>query len=145
MVVEAADSLAELCHPSDYTHDNCNMSNHCVLLPTSSQGEHQISSVVVSCLWLMTNLICEPRLDLLQQILRMDVCVLVSQSCPTLCNPMNCSLPGPSVHGILQGRILEWVAMPFSRESSRGSNLGLLHQQADSLPSEPPRMDGASS
>ena len=35
----------------------------------------------------------------------------VSQSCPTLCNPMNCSLPGSSVHGIFQERILEWVSM----------------------------------
>ena len=37
------------------------------------------------------------------------------QSCPTLCDPMNCSLPSSSVHGILQARILEWVAMPSSR------------------------------
>ena len=35
------------------------------------------------------------------------VCVLVTQSCPTLCNPMDCSLLGSSVHGILQARILE--------------------------------------
>ena len=41
------------------------------------------------------------------------------QSCPTLCDPMDCSPPGSSVHGILQARILEWVAMPFSRRSSR--------------------------
>ena len=41
-----------------------------------------------------------------------------AQSCPTLCNPMDCSLPGFSVHGILQARILEWVAIPFSRKSS---------------------------
>ena len=39
------------------------------------------------------------------------------QSCPTLWDPMDCSLPGSSVHGILQARILEWVAMPFSRDS----------------------------
>ena len=38
------------------------------------------------------------------------------QSCPTLCNPMDCSPPGSSVHEILQARILEWVAMPFSRD-----------------------------
>ena len=43
--------------------------------------------------------------------------VKVSQWRPTLCNPMNCSPLGSSVHGILQGRILEWVAIPFSRES----------------------------
>ena len=46
--------------------------------------------------------------------------ILVAQLCPTLCNPMDCSLPGSSVHGILQARILEWVDIPFhSRESSR--------------------------
>ena len=41
------------------------------------------------------------------------------QSCPTLCNPMDCSLPGSSVYGILQTGILEWVAMLFSRGSSQ--------------------------
>ena len=41
------------------------------------------------------------------------------QSCPTQCNPLDCSPPGSSVHGILQARILEWVAMPSSRGSSR--------------------------
>ena len=44
--------------------------------------------------------------------------MLVTQSCPTLCNPTDCSPPGPSVHGILHARILERVAMPFSRSSS---------------------------
>ena len=39
------------------------------------------------------------------------------QSCPTLCNPMDCSLPGFSVHGILQARTLEWVAISFSRKN----------------------------
>ena len=41
-------------------------------------------------------------------------CVKMLQSCPTLCNPMDCSPPGFSVHGILQARILEWVAVSFS-------------------------------
>ena len=40
---------------------------------------------------------------------------LVAQSCPTLCDPMVCSLPGSSVHRILQARVLEWVAIPFSK------------------------------
>ena len=44
---------------------------------------------------------------------------LVAQSCLTLCEPMDCSLPGSSLHGILQARTLEWVAMPFSRGSSQ--------------------------
>ena len=43
----------------------------------------------------------------------------VAQSCPTLCDPMDCSLPGFSIHGILQARILEWVTISFSRGSSR--------------------------
>ena len=43
----------------------------------------------------------------------------VAQSCPTLCNPMDCSLPGFSIHGIFQARILEWVAISFSRRSSQ--------------------------
>ena len=42
----------------------------------------------------------------------------LTQSCPTLCDPMDCSLPGSSVHRILQARILEWVAISFSRGSS---------------------------
>ena len=43
----------------------------------------------------------------------------VAQSCPTLCDLMGCSLPGSSLHGILQARVLEWVAISFSRGSSR--------------------------
>ena len=43
----------------------------------------------------------------------------VSQLCPTLCDPMDCSLPGSSVHGIFQARVLEWVVISFSRESSQ--------------------------
>ena len=42
----------------------------------------------------------------------MCVCVLVTQLCLTLCDPVDCSPPGLSVHGILQARILEWVAVP---------------------------------
>ena len=42
----------------------------------------------------------------------------VAQSCPTLCDPTDCSLPSSSDHGILQARILEWVAIFFSRRSS---------------------------
>ena len=42
----------------------------------------------------------------------------VAQSCPTLCNPVDCSPPGSSIHGIFQARVLEWVAISFSRGSS---------------------------
>ena len=49
----------------------------------------------------------------------MKVKMLVAQSCLTLCDPMDCSLPGSSVHRILQARILEWITIPFSRGSSQ--------------------------
>ena len=45
--------------------------------------------------------------------------MLVTQACPTLCDPVDCSPPGSSVHGILQARILEWAAIPFSRGPSQ--------------------------
>ena len=53
--------------------------------------------------------------------LRMRVCS-VTQSCPILCDPLDCSLPGFSVRGILQARILEWVAISFSMGSSQPRN-----------------------
>ena len=43
----------------------------------------------------------------------------VAQSCPTLCDPMDCSLPGSPVHGILQAIVMEWIAISFSRGSSQ--------------------------
>ena len=52
-------------------------------------------------------------------------CALVAESCPALCNPTDCSLPVSSVHGLLQARILEWVAISFF--PALGLNPGLLH------------------
>ena len=60
--------------------------------------------------------------------------VKVAQSCPTLCNPMDCT-----VHGILQAKILEWVAVPFSRGSSQPRDRTCVsYIAARFLPSEPP-------
>ena len=59
----------------------------------------------------------------------------VAQSCSTLCDPMDCSPLGSSIHWILQARILEWVAISFSRGSSRPRSPTL---QADASTSEPP-------
>ena len=66
----------------------------------------------------------------------------VNTSSHSLCGPIDCSPPGASVHGILQARILEWVAIPDLGIKSR-SDLGIKSRsnpdlQADSSPSEPP-------
>ena len=63
--------------------------------------------------------------------------MLVAQSCPTLCNLVDCSLPGYSVRGIFQVQILEWVAISFSRDlPNPGIKPGSPTLQADSLTSE---------
>ena len=49
----------------------------------------------------------------------------VAQACLTLCNAMDCSLPGSSVHGISQAKILEWIAISFSRGSSLTERLNM--------------------
>ena len=65
--------------------------------------------------------------------------VLVAQACPTLCDPMDCSLPGSSVHGILQTKILKWVAFHSPRDfPNPGTEPRSPALQADSLLSEPP-------
>ena len=62
---------------------------------------------------------------------------LVAELCLTLCNPMDCSLPGSSVHGILQARIPEWLPFSFlGNLPDRGIEPGSPALQADSLPTE---------
>ena len=66
-------------------------------------------------------------------------CSVIAQSCLTLCYPMDCSLPGFSIHGIFQARIPEWVAISFSRRSSQPRDPTRVSPfAADALPSEPP-------
>ena len=56
----------------------------------------------------------------------------VSQSSPNLCDPMDCSLPGSSAHGIFQARVLEWVAIAFSTEEPSGlQSMGLQRVEHD--------------
>ena len=67
------------------------------------------------------------------------VVVLVTQSCMTICDAVDCSPTGCSVHGILQARILEWVVIPFFRGSSEPRDWTQVSCiKADSLSSEPP-------
>ena len=61
----------------------------------------------------------------------------VTQSCPALCDPMDCSLSGSSIHGIFQAILLEWIAISFSRDlPNPGIEPGSPALQANSLPSE---------
>ena len=86
--------------------------------------EHCIFFICLFSLWflssmfyssLSTGLLRRPLVDL---SLKVKSEVLVPQSCPTLCNPIDCGLKGSFLHEILQARILEWIAIPFSRGSS---------------------------
>ena len=72
-------------------------------------------------------------------LLNLKMKVLVTQLCPMLCDPMDCSLPGSSVLGILQARTKERVPIFLLQRTfpTQGLNLGLLHLQAGSLLSEP--------
>ena len=63
------------------------------------------------------------------------MCAKMHRSCPTLCNPMDSSLPGSSVHGTLQARILQWVAMALLQGifPTQGFNPHLLHNALNTL------------
>ena len=77
---------------------------------------------------------------LITLLLKVKVSEFMSaQSCPTVCDHMDCSLPGSSVRGIFQVRVLEWVTISFSRGSSRPRDrTGSPTLEADALTSEPP-------
>ena len=92
---------------------------------------------------LLSKVVPRGRLCIYKVDLFMDVCVLVAQSCLTLCDSMDCSPPGSSVHGISQARILEWVAISFSKGSSQPTDQTCVSctfsaLQVNSLLAEPP-------
>ena len=78
----------------------------------------------------------EDRVHIYWNIVKVKV--LVTQSCPTLCDPMDYSPPGSSVHGILWARTLEWVAISFRDLPNPGMKPGSPSLPVDSLPSKPP-------
>ena len=93
--------------------------------------------------WEYINLIwCQKRTFYLRVFFaKNDWFCVCAQSCPTFCDPMEYSLPGSSVHGILQARILVWIAISFSRESSwprDWAQVPCVFWQVDSLPLAPP-------
>ena len=75
----------------------------------------KVNSFTLLCLMPCRGVLVESVLDSFSWVC---MCVLVAQSCLTFHDPVDCSPPGSSVHGILQGRILEWVGILFSRGSS---------------------------
>ena len=129
-------------------------SDQCTLPDKTTPGGHgDLGAVLGTCCWLTlawsraqsetywTWIICQAQqnhkafLPPSEGSTGLLTCVR-SQLCPVLCDPMDCSLPGSSIHGILQARTLEWVAISSSRGIflTQRLNPHLLHWQADSLP-----------
>ena len=79
-----------------------------------SGGEHLFMCLLPICMLSLEKCLYGGLIHFLLFFFILYMC-LVTQSCPTPCDPMDCSPPGSSVYGILQTRILEWVAIPFSR------------------------------
>ena len=95
---------------------------HPISAPTQAEGQVYFLTGIQSYQWselpeLLIILSINEMPNLSESVVK-EVKVLIAQSCPTPCHPIDCNSPG-SVHGILQGRILEWIAIPFSRGSSQ--------------------------
>ena len=78
---------------------------------------HPLKICEAACIW---SLSWHAQVQLVESIINSTyMCVLVTQSCPTLYNPMDCSPPSFSVHGMLQVRIMEWIVILFSRRTTQ--------------------------
>ena len=103
------------------THLRLSISHHWLI-----HGFDSGSDLLMGLIFIFSPTICSPlntemalrTVQLIPVLVHWCSLMLVAQSYLTLCDPMDCSLPGSPVHGILQARILEWVAIPFSRGSS---------------------------
>ena len=82
------------------------------------ESDSMVAEMEIKVVFLLTNVFLwkGEKNDLFQ--LTMKVKVLIALSCPTLCGPMDCELPGSSVHGVLQARLLGWVGIPSYRGSA---------------------------
>ena len=98
------------------------VSSHRVLPEVAGDAWLRLPIGTLCVLWaLMSESGCSVQ-GWVQVLWDVKVNVKVARLCPTLCNPMDCSPPGSSISGILQARILEWVAFPFSSGSSQPGN-----------------------
>ena len=100
-----------------------NILRHIYIPHTYVAGMFMLSKVNISLQWLCwkEEVSRWQGITLIQRVMskiRLEVCRLVARSCPTLCDHMDCSPPGSSVHGISQATIPEWVATSYSRGSS---------------------------
>ena len=85
---------------------------------TTSASQAKIYSPMISCIQSLIQ--CPTNSTLIPpELITLFSSCLYAQSCPTLCNRMDYSPPHSSIHGIFQARMLEWVAISYSRESSR--------------------------
>ena len=120
--------MKEMCHVYTMEHYSCTKRN---------------KTVSFSEMWIdLETLIRGSESERVEQIPYLCMYMLSLQLCPTLCDPMDCSPPGSSVHGILQLRILEWAAISYSRGSFQPRDpthiLCLLDWREESLPLAPP-------
>ena len=108
-------------------------------LLVKSADNHECEVLTIIYTWIFPWLfegqlyILSSRLQVLRKLLKSIYCAVCCarslQLCPTLCHPMDCSLPGSSFHGILEARILKWVVVPSSRGSSRPGTESLSHTE----------------
>ena len=91
------------------------------LIPSNFRhGDHHKADLQWSRTAYPRSLSKKPSAEWAKEVRHLILLLLIdTQSCPTVCDPVDCSPPGSSVHGILQARMLEWVAVPFCRGSSR--------------------------
>ena len=91
-----------------YIYSRCSLIKSSILLLLTIWTKPKVETLILFFNWL----------TIFYVFIILFVYMLVAQLCLTLCDPKDCSPPGSSVHGILQARMLEWVAIPFSRASS---------------------------
>ena len=118
---------------SQQTHENMiNLTNYCcwaTSVVSDSVRPHRHQPTRLPCPWDSPGKNTGVGCHFLLQCVKVKSESEVTQSCPTLSNPMDCSLPGSSIHGIFQARVLEWGAIVFSLKQSRQVKTKLNRKQ----------------
>ena len=129
ILLHSTDHMSQLVGNSFFPHPTLGLAHHLSTSETQLFCQRTLvrdlvlwDALYLRFLWSNEFGRCCTLLNLEGRCVCVCVCVLVTQSCPILCDSMDCSSPGSSVHGILQARTLEWVAIPFSGGSSQPRN-----------------------